>query len=89
MKHALALIPLLFLAGTPVLADAASLSPARSGIAPVELTDLVAASWSCSPRKICGRIGSCEEAYWYYHNCSWGGRLDGDKDGVPCESICY
>ena len=48
----------------------------------------VAQSWSCSPRKTCGRINSCEEAVWYHRNCSWGGRLDGDNDGVPCESIC-
>jgi hypothetical protein len=45
-------------------------------------------SWSCSPRKTCGRIGSCAEAYWYLENCRWGPRLDGDSDGVPCESIC-
>ncbi|WP_207103100.1 excalibur calcium-binding domain-containing protein [Paracoccus shandongensis] len=21
-------------------------------------------------------------------NCSWGGRLDRDNDGIPCESVC-
>ena len=21
-------------------------------------------------------------------NCSWGGALDGDGDGVPCEALC-
>lgn len=49
---------------------------------------LVAQSWSCQPRKTCGRIGSCDEAVWYLYNCSWGGRLDGDSDGAPCESLC-
>lgn len=48
----------------------------------------IAQSYSCQPRKTCGRIGSCQEARWYLQNCSWGGRLDGDSDGVPCESIC-
>lgn len=43
---------------------------------------------SCSPRLYCTQIGSCPEARWYLANCSWGGRLDGDGDGVPCEAIC-
>jgi hypothetical protein len=47
-----------------------------------------AQSWSCNPRHTCGRIASCAEAMWYLENCSWGSRLDGDSDGVPCESIC-
>ncbi|MER9179240.1 excalibur calcium-binding domain-containing protein [Mesorhizobium sp. M0767] len=21
-------------------------------------------------------------------NCSWGGKLDRDKDGIPCETLC-
>lgn len=47
-----------------------------------------AQSWSCQPRKTCGKIGSCEEAEFYLHNCSWGGKLDGDDDGAPCETLC-
>ena len=43
---------------------------------------------SCQPRKTCGKIRSCDEAVWYMQNCSWGGRLDGDSDGAPCESLC-
>lgn len=44
---------------------------------------------SCSPRKTCSRsVESCEAAYWYMENCSWGGKLDGDNDGVPCENMC-
>ena len=48
----------------------------------------IAQSWSCQPRKTCGQIGSCEEAVWYLYNCNWGGRLDGDSDGAPCEQLC-
>lgn len=49
----------------------------------------LAQNYSCSPRRYCSRsIGTCSEAYWYYENCSWGGRLDGDNDGVPCENLC-
>ncbi|MDB5539033.1 MAG: nuclease [Devosia sp.] len=47
-----------------------------------------AQSWSCQPRKTCGKIGSCEEAEYYLYNCSWGGKLDGDGDGAPCETLC-
>ncbi|KRA50173.1 SH3 domain-containing protein [Devosia sp. Root635] len=43
---------------------------------------------SCPSRRYCSQIGSCREARRYLANCSWGGALDGDGDGVPCESIC-
>ena len=67
----------------------ASPQPANISFAqPFEGAQIVAQSWSCSPRKTCGRIGSCAEANWYLENCSWGYRLDGDSDGVPCEAIC-
>lgn len=50
---------------------------------------LVAQSrYSCEPRRYCSQIGSCGEARWYLENCSWGGKLDRDKDGVPCEGLC-
>lgn len=88
MKHLLAAIALFLFTATPALAQEPSLSPARPGIAPAGLVQLVAQSWSCTPRKTCPKIRSCDEAYWYYTNCDWGGRLDGDNDGVPCESIC-
>ncbi|WP_420809864.1 excalibur calcium-binding domain-containing protein [Donghicola eburneus] len=49
----------------------------------------LAQSWSCSPRRYCSKsISSCREARWYFTNCSWGGALDGDNDGVPCENLC-
>lgn len=44
--------------------------------------------YSCEPRRTCSQISSCEEANWYLQNCSWGGKLDRDKDGIPCESLC-
>lgn len=42
----------------------------------------------CQPRKTCSKIDSCDEAMWYLQNCSWGGKLDRDSDGRPCESLC-
>lgn len=50
---------------------------------------LVAQSgYSCEPRRYCSQIGSCDEAQWYLHNCSWGRKLDRDGDGVACETLC-
>ncbi|WP_224658763.1 thermonuclease family protein [Mesorhizobium sp. BR1-1-2] len=45
-------------------------------------------SYSCEPRRYCSQIGSCDEAQWYLHNCSWGRKLDRDGDGVACETLC-
>ncbi|TJW51983.1 MAG: excalibur calcium-binding domain-containing protein [Mesorhizobium sp.] len=49
---------------------------------------VLAQSWSCQPRLKCSQIGSCDEARWYLENCPWGGKLDRDSDGIPCESVC-
>jgi len=71
------------------LLSASVLAEERISRVVLEETGLtIAQSYSCQPRKTCGKIGSCQEANWYLWNCSWGGRLDGDSDGVPCESIC-
>ncbi|WP_272800066.1 excalibur calcium-binding domain-containing protein [Sphingobium sp. AntQ-1] len=42
---------------------------------------------SCGGKHLCRQMNSCEEAYHYLYQCGVG-RLDGDGDGVPCESIC-
>ncbi|WP_103918653.1 thermonuclease family protein [Candidatus Venteria ishoeyi] len=42
---------------------------------------------NCSPRKTCSAMTSCKEAYYHLTSCG-NGRLDRDKDGIPCESIC-
>ena len=44
-------------------------------------------NFSCTPKKTCGQMSSCEEAYYHLNTCG-NKRLDRDKDGVPCESIC-
>lgn len=41
----------------------------------------------CNCSKTCSQMSSCEEAYFQLNNCGCSAR-DGDKDGVPCESIC-
>jgi uncharacterized protein (TIGR03437 family) len=41
----------------------------------------------CGSKTTCGEMISCAEALFYLHECKVT-RLDGDGDGVPCESIC-
>lgn len=43
--------------------------------------------YTCNCSKTCSQMSSCEEAYFQLNNCGCSAR-DGDKDGVPCESIC-
>lgn len=53
-------------------------------------TEIIQSSGSfgpCGSKTKCGQMISCEEAYFYLKTCGLT-RLDGDKDGVPCESIC-
>ena len=40
----------------------------------------------CGPKRTCSQMDSCEEAR-RYHTCGVTS-LDGDGDGIPCESLC-
>jgi endonuclease YncB( thermonuclease family) len=42
---------------------------------------------SCGSKRTCGQMTSCSEAKYYLQTCGVT-RLDADKDGVPCESLC-
>ncbi len=44
-------------------------------------------AFSCMGKTQCGQMTSCAEAKYYLLNCGLY-RLDGDGDGVPCESLC-
>ena len=41
--------------------------------------------FSCDGRTRCSQMTSCEEAEYFLRNCP-GVEMDGDNDGVPCES---
>lgn len=43
---------------------------------------------SCGDKYYCKEMSSCREAIHYLRNCGLS-RLDGDNDGIPCETICY
>lgn len=41
----------------------------------------------CGTKRYCKQMVSCEEAYFYLQECGLQ-RLDGDRDGIPCEALC-
>jgi endonuclease YncB( thermonuclease family) len=43
--------------------------------------------FTCTGKRYCHEMSSCAEARFYLANCGII-RLDGDRDGVPCETIC-
>ena len=43
--------------------------------------------YTCGSKKYCTEMNSCDEAMYYFETCNLN-RLDGDNDGVPCESLC-
>lgn len=42
-------------------------------------------TFQCDGRRYCSQMTSCEEAKYFLRNCP-GTEMDGDGDGVPCES---
>ena len=41
--------------------------------------------YQCQGKTWCSQMNSCEEATFYLHKCP-GTKMDGDSDGIPCES---
>jgi len=41
-------------------------------------------SFKCDGRTYCSQMTSCAEAKYFLSNCP-GAKMDGDKNGVPCE----
>ncbi len=42
-------------------------------------------NYSCKGKVYCSEMSSCEEAKFYLRHCP-GTKMDGDGDGIPCES---
>ena len=42
---------------------------------------------SCGSKRYCREMVSCDEAKFHLKECDLS-RLDGDSDGVPCETLC-
>lgn len=47
----------------------------------------VKSEFKCEGKKYCKEMSSCKEAMFYLKQCGVS-RLDRDKDGIPCETIC-
>ena len=45
------------------------------------------AATACGSKRYCREMAACEEARHYLSACGLA-RLDGDRDGVPCEALC-
>ena len=41
--------------------------------------------FQCQGKQHCSQMTSCEEARFYLRNCP-GVKIDGDHDGIPCET---
>lgn len=70
-------------ADAPAVAPPAQTVPSRhpaSGAA-----DRTPATFRCDGRQYCSQMTSCAEAKYFLEHCS-GVRMDGDHDGIPCES---
>lgn len=65
------------------------LEPLTSPPQPVPVLPLsskpAAIAFNCDGRKYCSQMKSCAEAKNFLQNCP-GTEMDGDRDGIPCES---
>jgi hypothetical protein len=52
-----------------------------------DLTKKPDTTFSCDKKKKCGEMASCKEAKYHLQQCG-NKRLDRNKDGIPCESLC-
>jgi len=46
---------------------------------------LINSNYKCDGRTRCPQMTSCEEATFFINNCP-NTKMDGDNDGIPCES---
>lgn len=66
------------------LADANSM-PSRAPTAGADSIASNGLSFQCDGRRYCSQMTSCDEAKYFLRNCP-NTEMDGDHDGVPCES---
>ena len=72
--------------GTCATAPApATRAPAAPTAAPASAA--TSGGFTCAGKRYCREMTSCEEAKFYLTQCGVGS-LDGNHDGVPCETLC-
>lgn len=60
--------------------SAAAATPREALRTPTSVTG----GFSCDGRQYCSQMRSCAEAKYFLANCP-GVKMDGDRDGIPCE----
>jgi endonuclease YncB( thermonuclease family) len=55
--------------------------------APARSLPTISSSFTCGAKQYCREMVSCAEARFHLQQCGVS-RLDEDRDGVPCESLC-
>lgn len=59
-----------------------------AGIPPKRSEDMAGPARSCGDgKRYCRHMDDCQDAHYHLEQCGLA-RLDADRDGVPCESIC-
>lgn len=62
-------------------------APSPSRPSPTPLSRGNTGGFTCGTKRTCGQMTSCAEARFHFEQCGLS-RLDGDRDGVPCERLC-
>jgi endonuclease YncB( thermonuclease family) len=71
--------------GAAAAGHAAPSAPVAATASTVVLADAKGAAGArCDGRQYCSQMTSCQEAKWFLRHCP-GVKLDGNRDGVPCE----
>lgn len=55
--------------------------------APIVGPNTSSGQFTCTGKRFCRQMTSCEEAYFYLRQCGVSS-LDGNSDGEPCEVLC-
>ncbi|MCX7218759.1 MAG: excalibur calcium-binding domain-containing protein [Burkholderiales bacterium] len=70
--------------GNPRQPSSSSAKPEAAVAAPGKLLASAGTTFKCDSRKHCSQMTSCAEAKYFLANCP-GVKMDGDRDGIPCE----
>jgi|LGOV01.1.fsa_nt_gb hypothetical protein len=59
----------------------------HGGYSKPKVKKITSDTYECGKKRYCYEMSSCSEVMYYFNTCSLY-RLDGDKDGIPCEKLC-
>jgi hypothetical protein len=85
MKRGLLVVLLIVAAGFAYRLNAPSWIASRIGGNAAPTVTVENETFTCQGKTRCREMTSCAEAKFYLRNCP-GTKMDGDHDGIPCES---